>query len=184
MSAPLLAVLRWAVMIRRAAAAHGLPAAIVASMVEQESAGNPEAWNPEPPYPYLWDVKRNRKFVLLPGEALAKSPPERFPTLQGDRDQEWWAQQASWGLLQIMGATARELGCRAEYLTHLVADPTAGLEYGCLYLARLLKRCGTIDGAISAYNAGSPQPPGSKVWHAYVVPVMSRVDAYAAALAT
>ena len=92
------------------AAAHGLPPLLITALVEQESAGDPYAWNPEPRYRYLWDVKRNAPFrTPTEAERASEIPPHDFPTLGGDRDQEWWGQQASWGLMQVMGAVAREL---------------------------------------------------------------------------
>jgi len=56
MSTPLPAVMLWATQIRHAARQHALPPGLVASIVEQESRGDATAWNPEPRYPYLWDV--------------------------------------------------------------------------------------------------------------------------------
>lgn len=143
-----------------AALKHVLPVDVVLPIAWVESAGNPWAWNPEPHYRYLWDVKRGRPFrALTSGEAWNERPPTDFSCLAGDPDQEWWAQQASFGLLQVMGAVARERGLRAPYLTTL-CDPRIGAEYGCRQLAHMrdlhLKRWGW-DGVIAAYNAGSPR---------------------------
>jgi len=145
--------------IRIYAERFNLSPALVAAIVMQESGGHPGAWNPEPRWRWFWDVKQNGPFRrLYPGEGEAEKPPSDFPCLAGDPDQEWWAQQASWGLMQIMGACARELGYKAPYLTELV-DPFDGLNWGCKKFAQLQSRLGA--GAISAYNAGSPMP-GSK----------------------
>jgi soluble lytic murein transglycosylase-like protein len=57
--------------------------------------------------------------------------------------------------MQIMGAVARELGFKAPYLSALF-DPTENLQWGCMKLGQLTSRY--TGGAISAYNAGSPQP--------------------------
>lgn len=64
-------------------------------------------------------------------------------------------QKMSWGLMQVMGATARELGFGAP-LTQLVL-PEAGLEWGLRYLAQKVKRHKETTDAIAAYNAGSPR---------------------------
>jgi hypothetical protein len=137
------------------ALANGLEPQLVKAQVLVESGGNTWAWNPEPAYRYLWDVKLNRPFrQLTSGEAIAKTPPSDFLTLQGDRDQEFWAQQSSWGLLQVMGAVAREVGFNGPFLTEL-CKPEVGMHVGCLYLARLLKRGGgNIVAALAAYNGG------------------------------
>ena len=148
------------ILIQSAAAGAGLPPLLLIAIIEQESGGNLWAWNPEPRYRYLWDVKRNRPFrTLTEGERASESPPHDFPALAGDRDQEWWGQQASWGLMQVMGAVAREHGFRGAYLTEL-CDPELNLEYGCRHLTALRGRFHQAHGwagVIAAYNAGSPR---------------------------
>lgn len=138
---------------------HGLPRALVAAIVTVESAGEPWAWNPEPRYRYLWDVKRGAPFRdLAPDEIASSAPPRDFPTLAGDPDQEWWAQRASWGLMQVMGAVARERGFRGPWLPAILEVPM-NLDLGCRHLAGLRQRF--FDqygwgGVINAYNAGGP----------------------------
>ena len=142
--------------IAAAAVRHGLDADLVAAIVRIESSGDPLAWNPEPRYHYLWDVRLRQPFrSLTPAEVASEVPPPDFPALVGDPDQEWWAQQASWGLMQLMGAVARELDCRAPYLTALCAYPDANLDLGCRKLAQLLTWTkGHVARACAAYNAG------------------------------
>ncbi|MFZ5658760.1 MAG: lytic transglycosylase domain-containing protein [Pseudomonadota bacterium] len=147
-------------LVSEAAKDFGLPLWLVWGVVQKESSGNPWAWNPEPHYRYLWDVRENRPFrVLAPSEIASKVPPRDFACLAGDRDQEFWAQQASWGLMQVMGAVARERGYRGPYLTELL-NPEASIHYGCAHLAHLAKRflaAHDWPGVIAAYNAGSPR---------------------------
>jgi hypothetical protein len=150
-------------LIRSVAHLHGIDPILVQAVVQKESSYNTWAWNPEPHYRYLWDVRKNRAFrTLTPLERTNETPPTDFPILAGDRDQEWWGQQASWGLMQVMGAVAREHGLRAPYVT-VLCDPQTGLEYGCKHLAKLLKRAqGDEQRALSAYNAGwAPSAQGS-----------------------
>lgn len=125
------------------------------AQVQVESGGNTWAWNPEPAYRYLWDVKKNAPFrTLTAAEQTSEAPPSDFPCFAGDRDQEWWAQQASWGLLQVMGAVAREHGFRNNYLVEL-CDPIQGLSAGCAVMSELLAWSkGNIEQALSAYNGG------------------------------
>lgn len=128
---------------------------LIAAQVHVESGNNPWAWNPEPLYKYLWDVQKNRPFrMLMPAEVSSEIPPTDFPCLAGARDQEWWAQQASWGLLQIMGAVARENGFKGPYLAEL-CDPIVNLSIGCNHLAQLMlwAKGNTIQ-ALAAYNGG------------------------------
>lgn len=146
---------------------HRVPAELAQAMVQVESSGDPCAWNPEPHYRYLWDVAKKAPFrKLTEAEIASERPPADFPFLAGDRDQEWWAQQASWGAMQVMGAVAREHGLRTPYLTILCADPGVGLHYGCLHLATLYKRHQTWPAAVRAYNTGSPaeSPLGVIYW--------------------
>jgi len=142
-------------LIKTAAGAHGLDARVVAALVQVESGGEAWAWNPEPKYQYFWNVRFQRPFrAITPQEILSESAPADFPTLAGDRDQEWWGQQASWGLMQIMGAVAREYGFRGSYLTQC-CDPTTNLDIGCAHLSRLLAWSnGNVDAALAAYNGG------------------------------
>lgn len=142
-------------LIRSHAHLYGIDPRLVEAVVTKESSGDPWAWNPEPPYRYLWDVRKNRAFrPLTPVERTSEAPPTDFSSLVGDRDHEWWGQQASWGLMQVMGAVARELQCRAPYLS-ILCLPQQGLNYGCKHLASQLRWAqGDEAKALSAYNAG------------------------------
>ena len=134
---------------------HGLDPLLVQAMVTIESAGNPWAMRYEPGYTWLI--------------------PYSHPLVS--EQTELTQQRTSWGLMQVMGATARELGCDAPYLACLCA-PAVGLEFGCRYLARQLKRYdGDVQDAVAAYNAGSARRNREgqyvneayvrKVWRAY-----------------
>lgn len=154
---------------------HGLPVALVAAIVQTESSGEAWAWNPEPQYRYFWDVKRFKPFRALSSAEIANErPPADFQCLAGDRDQEWWAQQASWGLMQVMGAVAREHGYREPYLP-MLCRPEDGLDNGCKHLASLKRRFFAAwgwDGVIASYNAGSVRHErGQFVNQEYVVKV-------------
>lgn len=64
-------------------------------------------------------------------------------------------QQFSYGLVQIMGSVARELGYD-DHLTKLCADPAIAIQYGCRKMKQLLDKHRDEQTAISAYNAGTP----------------------------
>lgn len=153
-------------LIEKLSAQHHLDADIVEAMVLQESNGRAWAWNPEPRYRYFWDVKRHQPFrTLTPTEVASKWPPSDFPALTAERDQEWWGQQASWGLLQVMGAVARERGFMGSYLTEL-SDPALGLALGCQHYAAMVRLAkGDAWTAVAMYNAG---PGGFKSGQAQI----------------
>ena len=63
------------------------------------------------------------------------------------------ARAFSWGLMQVMGQTARENG----YAGHLAAicEPGTGLEIGCGVLAEKLARAGgNLEQGLLAWNGG------------------------------
>lgn len=152
----------YALLLERIAHEHGLEPELVLALVAQESGGNVYAWNPEPPYRYLVDCRTGRPFrPLTPTERASEVPPRDFPAFAGDRDQEWWGQQASWGLMQIMGAVAREQGFRGPYLPEL-CEAHVNLQFGCRVLASNIRWAGgNVAKALGAYNAGRGGATGS-----------------------
>ena len=142
--------------IEQVAPRHGLEPDLVEAVVLTESAGNPAAWNPEPRYRYLVDARSGRPFrPLTVSELASEVPPSDFRALAGDPDQEWWGQQASWGLMQVMGAVAREHGYRQPYRPELCRDVVQNLQIGCRHLAGHLQWAkGDVDKALRAYNGG------------------------------
>jgi soluble lytic murein transglycosylase-like protein len=141
-----------------AAQVHGLDLALVLGIAEVESSFRVAAWNPEPRYRYLVNVSTWKPFrALTPAEAASESPPADFPAPPGmPTDAEWWGQQASWGLMQVMGGVARELLCSAWSLGELLADPGLAVDLGCRHLKAKLKRYdGETAAGIAAYNLGS-----------------------------
>lgn len=161
--------------VRAAAVRHHLDPAVVLAIVSVESSGHPWAWNPEPRYRYFWDVRAWRPFrSVTPAEIASEYPPADFRAIAGDPDQEWWAQQASWGVMQVMGAVAREAGFRHAYLPEL-CDPWTGLEYGCTHFAgQLIWSGGDVARALGAYNAGRGGADGP-AGQAYAARVLARV---------
>jgi hypothetical protein len=144
--------------INAAAVTHRLDPRVLCGQVQVESEGDPYAFNPEPKYQWFWDLRKDKPFRKLdPSELSSKRPPGDFSCLKGDPDQEWWLQQASIGLMQIMGAVAREHGFDAPYLLKLV-EPAVNLDYGCRHLAQLLRGVnGDLRCALARYNGGAYQ---------------------------
>ena len=118
-------------LIKAAASRRSLPWELVYSICQVESSLNPSAIRHEPRYRWLV------------GDNETMSPTERQD------------QMTSWGLMQVMGAVARELGHTGP-LSDLL-DPPTGLFYGCLHLRRFRAKYDIWPDVIAAYNAGSPR---------------------------
>lgn len=176
---------------RDAAAKYGLELALLLGLVEKESSFQQGAWNPEPPWKYFWDIDRNRPFrPVTDAEIASEKPPVDFPAPRGvPADAEWWAQQASWGLTQVMGGVARELGYDGPWLTDLLLDPVLVVDLGCRHLLKKLRRYGdNLPPAISAYNLGTAMkhetgPKAGEFWNQdYVDDVLANRDRWRAQL--
>lgn len=118
-------------LIKSEAAFRKLPWELVYAICQVESSLNPLATRYEP------------NFRWLVGNIDTMTPLER----QG--------QMTSWGLMQVMGSVARELGFQGPFEELL--QPTHGLFYGCLHLRRFKAKYNEWPDVIAAYNAGSPR---------------------------
>lgn len=129
-------------LLQRAADSCDLDLVLLAAIVQTESAGVPARVRYEGHYRWLVD------------------PPHHAERLGITADTETVLQRCSWGLMQVMGATAREMG----FDRHLpeLCDPALGLLYGGLYFKRQFARYKNIQDAIAAYNAGSVRLIGDK----------------------
>ena len=73
------------------------------------------------------------------------------------------ARSVSWGLMQVMGETAREAGFSEKFLSALV-DPATGLEFGCIVLAEKFRRTeGDASAALELWNGGANPDYSSQV---------------------
>lgn len=126
---------------------YELPVKLVRAIVAVESSGNPWATRYEPAF-------------------YARYVHGKGHTVFGNcsRSTEEISRAMSWGLMQIMGQTARENGFKVSFLAAL-CDPAAGLDWGCFYLARQIKRYqGNLEAAVAAYNAGSATRDEHNQW--------------------
>jgi soluble lytic murein transglycosylase-like protein len=124
------------------AKSHSLPPHIVIAIIEQESNFNPFALRFEP----AWYRR------LLP-KANEPNSPILSPTEIAQRS-------ISWGLMQVLGQTLRELQHRFQepklrYLTPLCHDQSLAITWGCRILQHKLQRTGDLHAAILAYNGGA-----------------------------
>jgi soluble lytic murein transglycosylase-like protein len=121
---------------RGAADKHGINQDLVCAVVFVESAWNPWAVRHEPLFKYLYHPRECADRFGIPSVTT-----------------ETFLQMTSLGLMQVMGAVAREYGFD-RWLTEL-SDPELGLEYGCRHLKKKLEAYGGDEmAAVSAYNAG------------------------------
>jgi len=119
-----------------------IQAAILRAMVEQESADNALAVRFEPDFYKRYLVGQDMNFV--PSGCTVET--------------ERALRAVSWGLLQIMGETARCVGFRGWFPELTI--PAVGLKWGCAYLRRLYEHYGSEGHVVvlRAYNGG----PGNR----------------------
>jgi soluble lytic murein transglycosylase-like protein len=105
-----------------------LPVACVLAICTVESNGNPWAYRHEPGYRWIT------------GASISHS--------------ERMGQMMSWGLMQVMGAVAREHGFKGWFPQ--LCDPVVGLSYGMKHLQKYWAKHQNWPDTIASYNAGHP----------------------------
>lgn len=146
--------------IKAAAAKYNLDYKLVLAFVQTESNFNPWAVRYEP------EFYKNYSGNMKVANSICSADTEKH------------MRSASFGLMQIMGQTARELGFTGPYIPQL-CDPATGLEFGCKLLRQKIDKFWKDhgnDGVISAYNAGSPSEDNQN----YVTTVKRNWAAYRA----
>jgi soluble lytic murein transglycosylase-like protein len=95
----------------------------------------------------------------------------RFEAHKGD---------ASWGLMQLLLATARAIMNTPDMTTTQLIQPRMNIEAGTKLLAQNWTRFGNLRDAVAAYNAGTPRlgKDGKYVNAAYVDKVMKNYERY------
>lgn len=138
-----------------------LPAGVLGAVIAQESSGNPYATRYEPDFFAKYIEFRPR--VKLGGT---------WPAAVTE-DTERHGRATSWGLMQVMGQVARELGFEGNYFTEL-SEPSVGVRFGAMFLKRKLDVYGPdLSQALSAYNGGTPTSSNIET---YVRPIMNRMN--------
>ncbi len=119
---------------RSAAARHGLDADLVCAVIEHESS-----WR-------MYEIRYEQEFFDRYCLPLSKNP-EITPT-------EARARAFSWGLMQVMGQTAREFGYKGALPALCI--PQNGIEIGCKVLAhKVAVNQGNVRDALNAWNGGA-----------------------------
>jgi hypothetical protein len=135
------------IMLARATAqSHHLFEHIVCGIVEQESS-----WLP-------WLNRYEPEFEASPRYApvIKAEDIEFIKTLHYTMtiQTELKNRCTSWGLMQVMGQSAREIGY-SDFLP-MLCDPTEGLEWGCrLFERKLAHTQGSMVQALELYNGGA-----------------------------
>ena len=115
---------------------HGLDPGLVAAVICEESRGVATATRKHPGYLWTADEVNQEK------------------------------QRLSWGLMQVMGATAKFMGFTGKFEELL--DPATNLEFGCRLLAHYIDRYGELGG-VTAYNSGSNLSPKGREYASRVM---------------
>lgn len=120
--------------VRREAEGSKLNAPLIEAIITVESRWNPWAMRHEKDFSYLVDCERHAKFSQV--------------TVDTERS----LQRMSFGLMQIMGGTARSIGYVGPLAVLL--DPEVNVHWGGRYFQRIAHQYPMVTDQIAAYNAG------------------------------
>lgn len=116
----------------------GVDPALTCAVCEQESG-----WNP-------WAIRYEPEFYQRYIAPLHLSPTVSM------------ARSTSWGLMQLIGETAREAGYAGDL--PMLCDPQTGLDWGLVHLKKQLVRAGgNEEAALQFWNGGSNSLYGTQV---------------------
>jgi soluble lytic murein transglycosylase-like protein len=128
---------------QKTAAAHGLLPKIFCGLVERESA-----WNP-------WSIRYEPGFYEEYVQKMLEAGAVHDET-------EAHGRAISWGLGQVMGETAREMGFAGDFAQ--LCDPEIGLEYAARILRHDIDRASSnVVAALLRYNGGGNQSYAAEV---------------------
>lgn len=125
-------------MLESAATRYNLDSNYIIAIAINESSCNQLAVRYEPLYRWIYK-------------------PEFFCALNNTTwETEVHLQKMSFGVMQIMGAVARELGHNGNML-ELAHNPAVAIEYSIRHFLSFYERYKNYEDAIASYNAGSPK---------------------------
>lgn len=141
---------------KKFAAVHKLNPVLVCAVVEQESKWNPWVNRYEPAF----ETNPKYKDKIIAGAQVfvhSVTYEVSLPTEIKNRCD-------SWGLLQLLGQTAREFGAKCP-LPQL-SDPEYGLDWGCTVLAKKINvmASGNVAAGLEHYNGGADAHYADKVF--------------------
>lgn len=144
--------------VSRIAKSYAFDPVLIAAFIAQESGGIPQRSRFEPAWHFY-------------------NAPEKFAAQLGiSAETEKQLQSFSWGLMQIMGAAARDMGY-AGFLNQL-CDPDIGLSVSCKFLDEKRKKYPELKDMISSYNMGTPKKTAAGLYvnQAYVDGVVNHAN--------
>lgn len=145
-------------LVRQIAPNYSLDPALVCAIVEQESDG--DTWL------VRWEKGFDQKYIV-PLEAAGKI----HPTPPITEATEAVTRAMSWGLMQIMGETAREAPVNYYGRMAALCDPNTGITQGCKALQHKLSLAGgDVRKGLDLWNGGADP--------AYPDQVLARVAQY------
>lgn len=118
---------------------YGIDVAMVCAVIEQESNWNQWAMRYEPGF---FDHYIKPMTGLTATEQIARA--------------------TSYGLMQVMGETAREFGFSGPFISQL-CDPDTGIDFGCRKLQKCFSNHGADENGLLSYNGGSNPQYGQQV---------------------
>lgn len=137
-------------LISKAAQHYQLAPPIIAAVIHQESRGNIYATRYEPVFyeKYLKGKQRQDLPGMLPNPGLVS----RYTELN--------CRAISWGLMQILGNTARLYGFKGLFLSELMT-PEVNIDLGSRILADCAKKTSSPQAMLLKWNGGgNPKYPG------------------------
>jgi soluble lytic murein transglycosylase-like protein len=139
---------------------NGVSPQLIAGIIHIESEGDPNSIRYEPKFfkKYI-DGQKLKGFT----GKICSDATERH------------LRACSFGLMNVMGNTAREQGFKREYLTDLL-DPEINLDQGCRYFKRLLDKYNDSVQALFHYNAGPGADYGGPTPNDYPSKVLAAID--------
>lgn len=111
-----------------------LSAPLLEAIISVESSWNPWALRLEKDFSYVVDAERHARFSQI--------------TVETERT----LQRMSFGLMQLMGGTARSVGYVGPLAVLL--DPEVNVHWGARYFQRISQQYPMVSDQIAAYNAG------------------------------
>ena len=133
---------------KKIALEYSLEPALVCAVIEQESNWEPWGIRYEPGFYWLYERVRD--------------------LVKGKNQTESHARSISWGLMQIMGETARDFGFSGHLAS--LCDPQVGIRYGCRKLKHCFDKNSSVQEALLSYNGGSDKT--------YPTQVLARLGRY------
>jgi len=101
-------------------------------------------------------IEMGKKYNVEPALIKAHIKAESNWDINASR-YEAHKKDASWGLMQLLLATAREVLGNSNLTTTQLIQPRVNIEAGTKFIRQNINRWGNLRDAIAAYNAGSPR---------------------------